>query len=206
MAYTVGVGGILELTVQGILFDQRVMNVFHYRVKTIGSVTDGNNLLQEMVDIWVQGGGMHEKLVSCIAQNVTNINVREQWVTPIRYRAKEFTVALDNGMDPTDCELPYVSASVELAGEKADRHGVGRKSIFGVPTSRYNDGRPTAAYLTTLGAFATSCAGVLTLPSGMTMEPVIFNRHAPADSRVIIQAGPKNEMRTQRSRVIGRGI
>jgi len=206
MAYTVAVGAICELSVLGVLYQQRVMNVFHYRIKTLGSNADGFESLFKINDAFEIGGGVNEKLLQCVSMDVIQLTNRLQWITPVRYRAREFSNTEPNGLVATACELPALAASVEFAGEKADRHGIGRKAIFGVPTNAYNDGRPTSAYFITLGAFATAATGDLTTDTGMVVEPVIFNRANPADSREIIQGGPKNEMRTQRTRVIGRGI
>ena len=206
MAYTVAVGSIVELTVLGTLYQQRVMNVFHYRIKTLGSNADGHDALFKINDAFEVGGGTNEKLLQCVSVDVGQLTNRLQWITPVRYRAREFSNTETNGLVAVACELPAVSASVEFAGELADRHGIGRKSIFGVPTTAYNDGRPTSTYFTTLSAFAVSAVGNLTTDTGMVLEPVIFNRANPADSRTIVQGGPKNEMRTQRTRIIGRGI
>lgn len=206
MAYQVAQGAILEATVRGLLFEQTCMNVFHYRVKSISANNDGVTNMDAFNTAFIAGGGVYDSLIQCMSVSVTQLRVRLQWIAPTRYRAKEYTPGEDGGQDGVLCELPFASASVELAGEIADRHGVGRKSVFGLPTSAYNDGRPTPTYFTSLGTFATACAQPITTSTNAVLEPIIFNRDNIPDSRLIIQAGPKNEIRTQRTRVIGRGM
>lgn len=206
MAYTVGVNDIVEVTFKGVLFNQQCMNVRHYKVTTIGAVTDGATLLSSINDALQVGGGLDEAFANVQSSLVIQRKIRLQWIFTQRYRAREFDSITTEGQDNNDCKTANVAASIELAAEEADRHGIGRQQIYGIASSRILDGRPVAAYLTLLGALATALVGNIITADGVTLVPVILNRGGPNLSYVVRQAGPKNEIRAQRSRVIGLGI
>lgn len=206
MAYSVATGYTLEATFKGLLFQQTIMNIRHYRITAIGAVTDGATILDSVNAVIQQGGGLDEKLSAAMSAQVSERKIRLQWIDPLRYRAKEYDCTADSGTGPVDCESAVLAASIELAAEEADRHGVGRMQLTGVANSWCNNGLVTGPYFALLGSLATALTGNLITADGVTLAPVILDRNDIANSYIVRQAGPKETLRSQRTRIVGRGM
>lgn len=206
MAYNVATGSIVECSFKGILFNQTVMNIRHYRISAIGAVTDGATILDSINTTLQQAGGVDEKAADVSSAMLDLRKIRLQWVYPQRFRAKEYDCTLSAGTGPVDCENSNVTASIELAAEEADRHGIGRWAAVGVASSWMSNGLVTGPYFLKLSNLATALTGNLITADGVTLVPIIFRRTSPALSYIVRQAGPKETLRSQRSRIIGLGM
>lgn len=210
-------GTLVEVRVHYTVNLQKCMNVFHYN--PVGdSVGFTETELTEAFalanagDVATKWAGEF-KNVLCNDVFITKQSV--QMVYPVRWRSFE-VVSAAGGIRAGNTRAQNVQASVTKLGPKADRHNQGGMRIGGVSHDDYSTGLLTGAYkaaLNTLVAFlATDLQDGITPAS---YEPVIANK-----IRIVVDGKPKyiysghsliaswiveNEIRTQRSRTVGRG-
>lgn len=204
MAYTVGIGAIVEVRFVANLFGQMMMNVRHYRFKD-GPDTDGNNLAMAIVDHLNDTGEIDPLMAACQTENVTGRSVEAQWIYPTRYR-----LVFDDG-NPVDgvaadpCVPQNISATISLYAEQANKHGQGRIRIYGCPAAQWGAGEWSAPQMALLDALGAKLIEELEI-GDQTLEPIIYNRGTPVSSLRIRAFRTQVTARTQRSRTIGHGV
>lgn len=213
-----GAQDFLELKVEYEANSQRCYNVLHYK-------PSGNSVgfdIQDMVSgfLAVMGAPGNGTLVGEIrklmSEEVVFRSVSAQAVYATRYAAKKELVAGVVGAIASPCHAQNVQATIVKRGDLGNRHNVGAIRIGGVPQSGFESGLVTAAYTDLLEAFAAFLAqegtdGI----SPVEYLPVIANKTAVpgtdppkfvySGSTIITGWEPMTELRTQRTRTVGRG-
>lgn len=206
MAYQIAPGTIFEITATSVVFLQRCFNIRHYRCVSVGAEIDGIENLDAFAEAWNAGGGLDERYAALQTNVAVQRRIRLQMIWAQRYRAKEYSAEQPNGTYVGETDTANVAASIELASEVANRHGIGRQQLYAIPDEGMLEGEVSAAYFTLMGQLATALTGNITTGTTAVWEPIIYNRASPAASLKVIQAGPKTEVRTQRSRQVRKGI
>lgn len=200
------VGDVIQVSLRGTLYGQRILNVLHYSVAVAGSGTDFDQL-NILTSNLVTGGGSVDPLVdflAAIAPQYQLEQVRAQRVYPAR-TVYAYTIDGRFGTFATGTELTNIAASLEKRTLTAGRMGIGRLQLAGIPTAAMDNGELTAAYK---NAELSNLAQVLLLSittSGpvVTYTPCLFNptaagaKFSPLFSIVI-----NDSLRTMRRRTL----
>jgi len=200
------VGDIVQVSFRGTLFDQRILNIFHYVVNVAGTGTVVEQLSAFANGFIVDalGTNFQTEFLNCLAPSYTLDVVRTQRVYPTRSIYAQAT-ADTPGTFATDTEVSNIAASILKRTETPGRMGIGRVQLAGIPTAAYENGSLSNAYLTgVLTNFATDMVQSLTEPArGVTFVPCLYNPTAAGDKfSVIVAATPQSSIRTMHRRTL----
>lgn len=206
MAYNVGDGAILQVTFEGSLFGQQVMNVFSFRMRDTSTVLmDGAAaiaLAQSAVNFATTG--LYSRWRQCVSVNVVGIIQTYQWIAPLRYRAMTLIPTARTGA-AGECLAPNLGTTITRTSEQADRRGVSNTHIPGLPTTMVEGGIVNADLVDNLNALVTAALEPMVLPFGHTLVPVAYHKAEPEDSRQLTTGYAHNTSRDMRRRTVGVG-
>lgn len=203
MAYAIPSGAVIEVSIIGRQDGQEVMNVYHYYMQKEGGIDDGRAAALNVTTTFGNALGVFGTWLDCVTNQVDNILIYGQWITPNRFKrvqrpaavATEGNVLLD-GL-PSNCQ-----ASITLRGEQADRHNTGRKAMPGVPVDWVTNSVINPANLVTYDAHAQTLLNTFVGLEGEQYLPVIFNRVTPELSPQIVEAFTQDTIRIERRRTV----
>lgn len=208
---TVASGAIIAVSWAGKQNGQTVQTGNHYLVTiTSGPDVEVASLMRDL-DSFLQGfGEADDTLADCYTPDVTQIQRRQQVIYPLRYVPFVYESHAPTGTNVlATYTLPQnVSAALTVRSFTAGRHNRGTKHIGGV-----GDNFTLNGYVTVDGGVKYNLWGVelesqivLTVDaSNITLDPVIYNRAAPADSAGIFNHSLQNTIRVERRRTVGLG-
>jgi len=205
------------MKIHGLIFEQRTITTFAYEVTTASTTASIPTLTQNLAD-YFDNGDVAPGLAfyDCCPQNWESIFITAQVLYPVAYRAATSLTGLP-GTDPFDALTANSATSIERYSEFAGRQEVGRISIPALSPDRMSEGRVTAPFITKMETLATKMKNVWTNPlidATLALTPCIVHRVKDGDpprwrirdwSR-LAGTGVKTEVRTQRTRNIGKGI
>jgi len=195
----------LELTCEGRLAGQRVMNVFHYFMQLEGGVDDGHQECLDLMNTLQAGGGFWDKYLACLSADCIEMHMYAQWITDVRFAYVTSPVPDATGLAGQPALPPNDGAAITLRGDLADRHNLGRKAIPGVFQDYVVNGNLVLIYFGLLEDFCDKIVLEQVNPSGAEYLPIIFNRATPELSPVITEAFPQHTSRVERRRTVGVG-
>lgn len=195
----------MEITAEGKLAGQLVMNVWHYYMEKEGGIEDGRAAALDVMNTIQIGGGWWDDYLACMCDQVTDVHLYAQWITPQRYAYITSPLLAATGVIGTDPLPPNDQASITLRSERAGRHSIGRKAIAGVPVASVTNGILQPAYIALLNALADKLDDVYVGDEGEDYTPVIFNRVTPELSEVIVEGFGQTTVRVERRRTVGVG-
>ena len=206
MAYLVDNLAIMNVTFEGLLFQQQVMTSFHYQLTGATAPLDGGTLIGEMITkINTATTGLYDNWRNCIAADVVNVRQYFQWITPTRYAYTENVPAVAHGAMEEDCLTPNLAYVVTRRGELATRSNISNLHLPGVVNVGGNGGYVSDPLLSLLTEFGFAACQQLSMSSGATMLPVAFHRANSAISAVMTRAYPQLTLREMRRRTVGLG-
>lgn len=210
---------IVEARVKYVVNSQVCFNVLHYKPDSTGT----GFLVQDMVTGLVNvlsanaAGGWAFEQKKLMGDNVEIQEIACQVVFPTRYRAVKIPLAV-NGTAGSDCTAQNLQGTIVKYGELANRHNIGSMHIGGLASADQNYGLVANAWLVKADQFINDFLEVEQTDgiSTVAYRPVILNRTKvvidgvdtyPITGSVYVEDWvPKNEIRTQRTRTVGRGI
>lgn len=207
MPYDVQDDAIVEVTIKGILAQQVVMSVLHYRVSDTGFGILGSAGLDDLQNKLFDVGSLMDKYTKCCSENLTEVRLVLQWVHPIRYAKQQYLGAFNSGQVAGDALPPNDTAAITKRSERAGRHYVGTLHMPAVPTTAVVNGNMNGIWqlpATDLGDVATQV--IEATPGGARYHPLIFNRTAPAASPEWTTYVVQGTSRVGRRRTVGLGI
>lgn len=210
MAYTLTNGDIVQVTVeyaeQGV---EVMMNVLHYRLASGGPYTDGADEILKLVQTIgneVGGGTFAETWKEIAANSVTINRVVGQKVWPARY-AKVVDEIDVVGSKTSEALPPQVQGAITKRSELAVPYGVGGIRVPGIATEFEVHGKLTALGLAELEDIGEAIVSVIAPPATSAQwEPIIYRRDNPGSSLRAAQSQAHETLRTQRTRIPGKGI
>lgn len=202
------VGDILQISIRGELFNQRMLTVLHYRI-TVGTFSgtvwgDVNSWAA-----WFAGQiGAGEMLTSYLAvcgNAYTLESVRAQLVSPTRSAYASQVVNL-TGTAANDCRQSNISASITKRGNGGGRWATGRVQMPAVPSDDCVDGLLSVAYQTNIGDLLTNLQNPqVNAPISQTAVPVIFNPGRAPNWTEILEHVLQTQVRTMHRRTVQLG-
>lgn len=178
------VGDILAVSFRASLFEQRIINVLHYKLESTASTGSSEADLQRWADTMAGQAAVANtptnSLLSLACPEYNLDEVRVQRVYPAR---TIYAQAFINqpGTHAGNCVSPNQAFSILKRGNVPGRFAVGRVQIAGIPSNSILNGEVTVGYQLDLANFKAGFAATLnTIGPNMSMKPVIFNPvHVP---------------------------
>lgn len=210
MAYTLNNSDIVQVTIeyaeQGV---EVMMNTLHYRLSTGGPYTDGADQILRLVqhignDAVIGTFAATWQLVA--ADSVTINRISGQLIWPGRYAKVVNEVDVPGGQ-VGEALPPQVQVAITKRSELAVPYGVGGIRLPGVNTTLEVHGKLTDPGLALVEDIGESMVMLLTPPATSAVwEPVIYRRDNPGSSLRAAQSQVHRTLRTQRTRIPGKGI
>lgn len=201
---------LVEVVFESTLFEQRVLNTYHYICIAEPAVpTDRYAIYTEMVN-WIQiAGGLQETFLDMVSDQLTLDSIRIQFRAPERFMYQRFTVNLPGNLTG-DANTANIGASIERRGGEALRTNIGRLAVAGIPSASIVAGKITAPALVLLGDHAEVITQDAVLTGSAEFSPCLWteqpNGAPPIFQTYIYDAAPMTTARTQRRRTVGLGI
>ena len=210
---------ILEVKVGYVVNNQQCYNVLHY--KTLAELATADELT---TSDWVvnnlngnANGEFPGEFANVMADNVVLNELTAQCIYPVRWRISRDVFAITGAIAGT-CDAQNVQACISKRGDLANRHNVGSVHIGGQPPVNYASGMLTAGAITLFNALTTFLETEINLEGdpAKVVYPAILNK-----TKVVVDGKDKyvvsgstqttawdvrSELRTQRTRTVGRGI
>ncbi len=168
MAYPIASNSVVQVTTRGLLFNQTVMNVWHWRWEQgTTPITDGANALEDL-QAALEASGWRDSYQAMLAPQVINIYWDFQWIHPTRY-VKRTNVLGPSGTAPDATTVTNLAAALEFRSDIATRRGSGTKHIAGILRGQARQHAPGASGLDS--------------PHHLFQRPAHDSRHATEDGR-----------------------
>lgn len=203
MAYPLSIGTIAEITIQGVCNGQIVMSLFHYRMTSGSTISDGALALGSVLtDFNTQVWPAYR---NCMPDNWEAITRSIQAITPTRYRAiKVDSTGLVGTL--TSCQNQSAASAITKYTDLATRKGIGTLHLPCVPGAAMENGMLLLGYQTNMATLAATMDNTLTSTPTATWQPVVYSRSNPSTSPIIQGCAIQTTIRTARRRVVRRGI
>lgn len=203
------VNAIIEATFQGRLFNQTILNIFHYRVALESTIVDPIAEVTDFLGSFNDPGptGFRKLFMDCMPNNYTLVAARAQAIRPIRYRAVLNTPAGVVGeRDAT--ETANLAAVLTSQSNRSGRREIGGKHF---PTGSATDidaGVLTNDLKAVLTIFRNKwLTQIVTVGGGGVYQPVILHPGTVAPQFSDITAvAIQDTVRVMRRRTVGLGI
>jgi len=202
MAYSVPIGGILEVVVFATQFNERVMNTYHWRTG-VANLTDGEAAAGTFVSGMVSADLMVD-YANAVASTVDDMQISAQWIYPTRRPKIVYPTTYAGAVE--EPALPSnVSMVFSRSSEVAVRGGTGSVHLFGVPRTFVEANVLTTAGTTALAEVSQWGEYAATITGGTTMTPIILKRLDPGLSTPVSAITPRDSIRTMRRRGVRLG-
>lgn len=202
----------LEVTNLGVVNDQRIMNVWHYRFTVPGTTVVDGDALVDVLKQNIQAAVGDNLLVNLRAMchpGVVWQKVRYQWIHPIRYSPTESAVGAGAGALDED-ELPQnVAGVVTLNSIFGGPGSTGRKHFGGLTQSSVTNGMMTNSWnilATDVCIPMSNTIDTVAVQAASFLVPVIWDRATPANSIHWENFTLRDTARVMRRRTIGVGL
>lgn len=207
MAIPAAVGQIYAVNFELVMFGQRLLNTFKYRLDTLPvaastkQVCDAANTALQTIN------NLKDKYLNAVPTQVLLNNIVIQTIYPTRARREVYALS-QSGLWLGAAIVANTAISIERFGETATRHSIGRVQL---PASNQsvdvNNGVLQAAgYITALNNFKTQMLAQLMLAAPVgTLTPVLVR--SPVDGNYEYLNGTTLQLtsRVMRRRTVGVG-
>lgn len=204
------VGDIIRVTWNGVCFNQRVMMVHDYRIKTVDAGSDILAIQDDLLDELAASGGdqLETRYAECLSTSYTGLVIWAQRIAPVRMRRSELPMTATGSAGAS--ELTNVQAAVSFNTIFSGRNQQAVKKIGPIPTvtTMVDNGVLTTAYKDLLSLFANSFLNTINLTTpAVELKPVVY--HKPPASPNYDELNDftlGQEARVIRRRTVGLGI
>ena len=202
MPYAVPAGAILECRLRSTLFNQVVINVFHYRSLT--TYGDGQAALEAAAQdfndvVW-------SAFAPQLAQEILATKIDAQWVFPTRFRVYTLTADPAGGQSAGHTNNTGTALVVRRFGEQANKHNQGRVFVYGIPNANEASGQWNGAFVAGAALdLRDACKAVIQTAIGEQLMPVIWSAPEANIGVPIVGAAVDPIIRYQRRRELGVG-
>ena len=208
--YTPSKQSIIAATLTMRMNGQTLMNTMHYQPdgSETGTFSDGAAVLDDFATKIDEAGVGWSFLMGVFTSTVLEmVELKLQFVYPVRYAYKTYPAATALGTQPGDALPQNVAAALTFQSNRAGRHEHGTLKIGGLPSSAVVGGNvdgPTRAHISSLGDFLKETAEIPA--AGFTYKGIIYRRTSPSTSSDISHNSVGTSARVNRRRTVGLGI
>jgi hypothetical protein len=194
------IGDLYQLTVMGRCHGQTILNVLHYAITTEVGITQ----LTDLVTTFRTTCEAHWR--ACHSAEYTLDGYLAQKIRPLPINAsyEEGPLVLA-GTGGAQALPTSVAAVLTKRTDLAGRSYRGRVYLSAIPTTFELDSELTGAALNVYQTLADDLEQILAAGAGNAFTPVLWRRSAEL-ARPITQFVPRQVLRNQRRRQVGRGI
>lgn len=198
---------IIEVRYVQDLFDQRLLNVLHYRAQMTVGAAEFPVVVAAMDAAMKATNGVLKQINGIQTANCVNVRNDYQIVAPGRFSVVT-TTGLGAGMGITGEYLatPNTAVVVTKRGQIAKKGGAGSVHIGGVDPEQIQGGQVAAATQVKMALLGTAIASDIPAGQGITLRPIIFNRITPVLSQEVATTTGQFTTRVMRRRTRGVGV
>lgn len=206
----VAAGAILSHIMEYVCDSQRCLLTQHYRLTTPSTGSVDGVLVANAVDAEDRSAfNFDATFAGALSNNVGIAQRRLQWIYPTRYVVYTYTPAETEGTVEGFNLPPAVASAITLRPEVAIKGKISTKHMGGVPSEWVSGGTLAPDAITAYEALAADMIQPYSLTvSGSPVElvPIMYDRAVQANSLQVVQYSVQTTSRTERRRVVGRGI
>lgn len=196
---------IISVSFEGRHDNQQTITVMNYRYMGISTIVNGRPVLDSLLSIIAQPGGLYDTYINTISQDVKDIRPYVQLIAPTRYAYITPGVAGQDGALPGACMPSNTAQTVTRRGEIADRRNISSLHLPGVPVASVTDSTLTPEHMVALLGFATKSVEAIVAAGGVELQPVAYRRVDYGFSRILTEAFVQPTVRVVRRRTVGLG-
>ena len=199
-------GDIIQTSFRGLVYGQRMITVLHWRVAPFSTVQELQAFYFDFnISLGSGAGSVYQKYVDCLASSYEKGVIRIQKIFPTRMIHMDFNQDPGQGTIAGAALSPGTSGAITKRGEIANRHSIGGVRMPSVPVAWSSSGLLTSPGIGAYASFANTLNDQITTVGAVTLEPIIFNRTAPANSQKTTTLVVQDTIRTMARRVLRRG-
>lgn len=203
---TVGAGDVLLVSFYGKLFNQTLINTFHYGVSIVAGDPLAKTFCDEVNAKLTGVSSLASKFLACCPAQYTLTFVRVQVIKPLRLAAFQYSNGT-GGTSTLDTTTANLAGVVTRRGDLGNRKNVGSLHVpYPSSDAGVTAGTISTDMKTALGALGAVIIAGQQLATVGTIVPVIFNGPTKADVSPISTYIVQDTLRTMRRRNIGLGI
>lgn len=206
MAVPMTVGDIVSITIQGRLDGQTTMNVLHYKLTSLGSLTEFPTWAVALGTKLNTAAELSSFYTDACSENLTDLFYRIQKIYPTRLVQAVINLSPSEGQIVESALPPGDQGSLTKRGIVAGRHSIGGIRMPALPITANEIGYLSGAQVALYDILCTYLAAPITTVTIGTLTPIIFNRTGPGTSVDVATVSTEATIRTLRRRVVGRGI
>lgn len=202
------VGDIMQISIVGEIFDQRVLTILHYRVTTgsaSGTVYGDTLSWAQYFGGLTAAGQLLTRYLACCAPEYLMTEIRAQRVAPTRNPYATDTVN-SFGTSANAARFTNLAGSIAKRGAIAGRWAIGRVQMPGLPSDDIVDGEISVGQLTNYGTLALSLAqDQNNVGITQVVSPCIFNPTRTPNYTEIVAWDVQRSARTMHRRTLRLG-
>lgn len=192
---------VFSVTFEGDFLGQQVMTVLNYSYLGEASVphADAVAALQELIE---SPDGVYSDYLDCIPVNVTNLFIRYQRITPVRYAQEVVIPTVRIGNRPA-AQQANIATVVTRQAEQAGRGFVSNLHLPGGAEGDLDGGYLTEALIALVQIFAEESTRTVNVGAGGgKLVPVAFKRSNPNASPQLVASYVQDTARVMRRRTV----
>jgi len=203
------VGDVVQMTIRGTLFNQRIMSTFHYGISALTGAPDDSTVFSELNAAMSAAGKIQKKYLAVCPSEYVPTDVWYQVIKPVRFALRKKAWLAGTTTSTFSAGTANVAQVVYRRGAMGRRDNV---STLHIPSPTHESwifqGLLTEDAKLALGPL---CVEMLqnysTTTGGALFYPVINNKGPlVTDITPIVDAFYDDESRVMRRRTVGRGI
>jgi len=174
VAYAIPSNAIMQGTFRGQLFNQTVMNIFHWRWEQGATpIADGNAFYTAFHSELV-AAGLPALYAAMLPPEVISIKLDLQWISPLRYRKVTFD-STSPGNAGFDTTVTNLQSALQFNGDRSGPRYTGVKKIPGLGGTAVDEGLLTPDVTGPLHDFAEQYKLGVGITAGF-MRAVVYGR------------------------------
>lgn len=204
------VNDILEVRINGTLYDQRIMTVLHYEVQIAGSPEDWWTLyLGVYSQLTDPSTGLIPKTLDQQIASLSCDFVDLQVVRPQRLIYRRFVNGSSGAIaEPLGGTTANYAMSITKRGEIPAKGNSGRVQLAGLPPTQYVSGKWKSAFITIIDTDVVPYYLGNITASGYTLQPVFIGKSKTGvlKTNTVIDMVVQDTVRTMHRRTVRLGI
>lgn len=203
-------GDVINVRIQGTLFDQQIITTFYYLITTPSVTLDVVTACDSWAGKWKAGTvSPFLAFLNCCSPEYNADWVYVQKISPTRYVPGGNNVNLP-GTNANNTDSPNQAAVITRAGMLSGRAFVGSIHIPGLSAGNFTNGKVTGPYLTLMSTVGSRMLNDFTdTTEGTVGRPVLYHYRkvplAPVPPTALYRTIPQQTIRVMRRRTIGVG-
>jgi hypothetical protein len=205
---SVAVGEVVQVVLKQSMFNNVLMNVFHYQCDIAATIGTYEDCMQGILNSMYQAvpAAIGLKMLAMQSNQLLHTEARAQVIAPTRRVAVIQTPNLP-GTQNGSCDAGNVALSITKRTALAGRKYIGKCQVGGIQKAWFVNGEFHGAAITAADDVAAAILAGVT--AGVTLGhfiPVLFHKATPAQPTPITSTQVQHSLRTMHRRTLSLGI